>query len=142
MRVALAASGVGVALVVLVTTAIRAASTYYFTLPQFEAMGHSAVGKYVQVNGTVSNDVVFNGADAHLTFDIVPVQGTGTGTPLPVVYQGAEPDAFVSGISVVVVGRLAAGGTFDATQIMVKCPSHYTAAPPGDNGASWPSSTT
>lgn len=148
MRLALVSGGIAVALVLLMVTAIRAAATYYYTLPQFRALGAGAVGHFVQVNGTVGSPH-WDPLTEQLTFTVLPpAAGTsstsaaqaapGSVTPLPVVYHGPEPSTFTSGISVVVAGVLAQNGTFQAHQVLVKCPSTYTAAAPGQ-GAQWSS---
>jgi cytochrome c-type biogenesis protein CcmE len=145
LRLGLAGAGISVALVLLMVTAIRAASTYYYTLPQFRALGPSEVGRPVKVNGTVGPGVQWDYQAEQLRFDVVaaaPASGSGSGAtpasassaanagaaPLPVVYHGAEPDTFAPGISVVVSGRLQPSGTFVAEQVLVKCPSTYVAA--------------
>ena len=131
LRLGLAGVGICVAVVLLMVTAIRAASTYYYTLAQFRALGRSEVGRVVKVNGTVGGSVRWNYAAEELSFDVVAATGATSGdppAPLPVVYHGPEPDTFATGISVVVSGRLSASGTFDAEQVLVKCPSTYVAA--------------
>jgi cytochrome c-type biogenesis protein CcmE len=43
-----------------------------------------------------------------------------------VIYAGLEtPDLFKDGAEVVVEGRLAAAGTFHATNVLAKCPSKF-----------------
>jgi cytochrome c-type biogenesis protein CcmE len=129
VRLALAGGGIGVAVILLMVTSIRAATSYYYTLAQFRALGGAEVGRAVKVNGTVGQDVVWNYAAQLLTFDVVGTGDPGgVPAPLPVVYHGPEPDTFAPGISVVVSGRLTASGTFDAEQVLVKCPSTYVAA--------------
>ena len=132
LRLALASAGIAVALVLLMVTAIRAASSYYYTLAQFRALGPAAAGRVVKVNGDVGAGVQWNYATQELSFEVVPAAGAGTAdpTPLQVVYHGTEPDTFASGISVVVSGELLPSGTFAAQQVLVKCPSHYEAATP------------
>jgi cytochrome c-type biogenesis protein CcmE len=141
VRLTLASAGIAVALVLLMVTAIRAASAYYYTLPQFRALGSAAVGPFVKVNGSVGQDVRWDPLTQELTFEIVAASAApGSGAeesaggaavaPLPVVYRGPEPDTFKPGISVVVAGRLDPSGTFSAEQVLVKCPSHYEAALP------------
>lgn len=151
MRLAMASAGIAVVLVLLIVTAIRAATTYYYTLPQFRDLGRAAVGRYVQVNGTVGGHPHWNPQTQQLTFAVLPpaaavgrgnaptatrLVSTAPVAPLPVTYEGAEPDAFTPGVSVVVAGRLLADGTFQARQVLVKCPSTYTAAAAGQ-GAKW-----
>lgn len=141
-RLPLLGGAIAAVLMLLMVTAIRAATTYYYTLPQFRALGPAGVGRYVQVNGVVAPGVRWDPATQVLRFDVLPPAGAGGAVsavrPLPVVFTGPEPDAFTAGISVVVAGRLQPDGTFAARQVLVKCPSHYTAAPPGSSGATWP----
>ena len=43
-------------------------------------------------------------------------------------YHGIVPDTFVDNADVVVEGRLAGDGTFEAHTLLAKCPSKYEAA--------------
>ncbi len=135
MVLALSSAGIAVAVVILMVTSIRAATTYYYTLPQFRALGAAEAGRYVQVNGQVAPGVRWNPTAERLAFEVR--YAGSTVAPLPVVYHGPEPDTFASGLSVVVAGRLNPQGTFVATQVLVKCPSHYQAAAAGENPAQW-----
>ncbi|GAC1478525.1 MAG: hypothetical protein NVS1B4_22340 [Gemmatimonadaceae bacterium] len=47
----------------------------------------------------------------------------------PVRYRGIAPDTFTDGVDVVVEGRLARDGTFQATTLLAKCASRYENAP-------------
>ena len=44
---------------------------------------------------------------------------------LNVVYSGATPQNFIEGGEVVISGRLISGYTFEANQILTKCPSKF-----------------
>ena len=44
---------------------------------------------------------------------------------LNVVYSGATPQKFIEGGEVVISGRLISGYTFEANQILTKCPSKF-----------------
>jgi cytochrome c-type biogenesis protein CcmE len=129
---------IGVVVALLMVTAIRAATSYYYTLPQFRALGAAAVGRFVQVNGRVAPGFAWRTATETLRFTLLPPAGaSGRAAPLPVVFRGPEPDGFTAGTSAVVAGRLQPDGTFVAQQVLIKCPSHYEAAPSG-SGAAWP----
>lgn len=102
-------------------------TTYYYTVDQFAALGTKADGQFVQVNGRLQPGFTWSPRQVQLKFTLA---NHGSGSKLPVVYNGPEPSPFEPGITnVVVAGRLGADGVFHATQLMVKCPSHYTAAP-------------
>lgn len=51
----------------------------------------------------------------------------GAESELPVQYQGIVPDNFVENREVVVEGRLAAAGVFQADNLMTRCESKYQA---------------
>ena len=55
---------------------------------------------------------------------------TNCGQQLEVHYAGVVPDTFKDGAEVVVKGRLA-GNTFEADEVMAKCPSKYEAKAAG-----------
>jgi cytochrome c-type biogenesis protein CcmE len=47
------------------------------------------------------------------------------GSHLPVVYQGPRPDMLRDGAEAVVEGRYSDSGLFEASSILLKCPSKY-----------------
>ncbi|HEX5436231.1 MAG TPA: cytochrome c maturation protein CcmE [Gemmatimonadaceae bacterium] len=47
----------------------------------------------------------------------------------PVTYRGLVPDMFTDSVDVVLEGRLARTGTFQATTVLTKCASRYENAP-------------
>jgi cytochrome c-type biogenesis protein CcmE len=51
----------------------------------------------------------------------------GAEAELPVQYHGVVPDNFVENREVVVEGRLAAAGVFQADKLMTRCESKYQA---------------
>lgn len=164
-RLPILGGAIAVVVVLLMITAIRAATSYYFTLPQFRALGPAAIGRFVQVDGVVGRRISWNSGSQHLQFRVVagaqtaapapgrsgaassttltrdaavaPATSAAAVPPLPVTFIGPQPDAFRPGIDVVVAGELGPDGRFTATQVLVKCPSTYTAAPAGA-GNQWP----
>jgi cytochrome c-type biogenesis protein CcmE len=126
-KLGLAIGGVAAAIVALVVTGLSSATTYYYTVDEFRALGAQEVGQYVQVNGVPSRDYRWDAATATLTFTLEGAKSP----PVPVVYRGAVPDGFAGAPSVVVGGRLGADGVFRATTLLVKCPSKYVAQPSG-----------
>ncbi len=69
--------------------------------------------------------------------EVAPHSGGGADGGLPVVYASLEvPDLFKDGAEVVVEGRMtAAGGSFQATNVLAKCPSKFEAAAAGADAA-------
>lgn len=107
-----------------------AAFTYYQTLGEFRASG--AVGQPVRVHGFVAaGSIERDVAAKRVTFavqELAPHAGGSAEGALPVAYASLEtPDLFKDGAEVVVEGRLEAGGTFHATNLLAKCPSKFQA---------------
>jgi cytochrome c-type biogenesis protein CcmE len=116
----------GVALCWLLMRAMPAATVYYLTVGEFQAL--SAAGssdRAVRVSGDVAPGTISRDSG---TLRFVVADGTGS---LPVAYQGVVPDIFGEGIQVVLEGRRGTGGVFEATTVLAKCPSKFEAAPAG-----------
>ena len=106
-------------------TSFQSNSVYYVTLKELDAQRSSVVGQTIRVNAPLDKaSVQFD--DKSLTLKFKLVDGN---LVLPVVYKGVVPDTMGQGESVVAEGRLGADGVFQASTILVKCPSKYEAQP-------------
>ncbi|GGI95760.1 hypothetical protein GCM10010885_01770 [Alicyclobacillus cellulosilyticus] len=109
----------------LIRTAVIHASSYYLTVDELAKKGQAAVGKPWTVSGTVvGRSVRWSPARETLVFDMQDESGHAK---LHVVFRGPKPDDFDRGWPLVVTGTLRADGTFNAQQLLVKCPSKYEA---------------
>ena len=107
--------------------AFSGAAMYYLTVDELLARGAAAYGEDVRLSGKVLPDSVEKDpATNTLRFSIADKKNT-TGTSIPVVYSGVVPDAFKADADVVLEGKLTTAGTFDADNLLVKCPSKYKA---------------
>ncbi len=98
---------------------------YYLTLQEVNAQRASLVGQPVRVNAPLDKtSIQFDNNTLTLKFNLKDGD-----LVLPVVYKGVVPDTMDQGESVVAEGRLGADGVFQATQILVKCPSKYESQP-------------
>ena len=105
-------------------TAFQGASMYYLTVDELLARNDAAYGERVRLMGKVEDgSTVKNPETNTLRFAVTDEDGTS----LPVVYSGVVPDAFKQGADVVLEGALTPGGTFEASNLLVKCPSKYEA---------------
>lgn len=96
-------------------------TVYYLTLREFNAQRTQLVGQTVRINGPLDQSSIqidqktlvlkFNLKDG----DVVQ----------PVVYRGVIPDTLNTGESVVAEGRVDSQNVFQASTILVKCPSKY-----------------
>ena len=110
----------------------RSSAAYYYSPTQLLDKGSAVFNKVVRVDGSVApGSLQQKAGDLNIKFNV----SDGADT-VPVVYQGILPDTFQEGNPVVVEGKLDASGVFQATTLMVKCPSKYqpTVTAPSTNG--------
>jgi len=85
------------------------------------AEAKSLEGKNIQIKGVlVSNSITTNEKGKSFQF----VLCNEMGEEVPVSYQGGEPSGFRKAESIVVIGTYREG-QFNATKVLVKCPSKY-----------------
>jgi cytochrome c-type biogenesis protein CcmE len=105
----------------LVYSASGGSAEYYLTVSELRS---HAVSGDVRVAGVVQDDVQRSNGGLHVLF----TEKDGTAS-VPVEYQGALPDIFKPGITVVAEGRLGADGIFHARNVLAKCPSRFSTTP-------------
>ena len=107
------------AIAFLVVTSLQSNAVYYVTASELLARGGTGNGQTVRLAGAVVDGSIQHDR-SHLRFQLT--DGTAT---VPVEHTGTVPDLFgyrAEGAyqDVVVEGRMAAGGTFEARNIIVK----------------------
>lgn len=114
--------GAAIILVVLgwlIFSNIEGATAHYLTVEELLAQGPS--DQMVRVSGlVVGNTIDWDPQRLILRFEIAGEDGS-----LPVLYQGVRPDMFQDGAQTVVEGRYASSGLFEASTLLLKCPSKY-----------------
>jgi cytochrome c-type biogenesis protein CcmE len=113
--------GAIIALVVawLIYSNIGGSSTYYMTVEELLAEGPS--DRLVRCTGfVVGQSIEWDPQQMVLRFEIADETGS-----LPVLYKGPRPDLLEDGTQAVVEGRYAGAGVFEATSVLLKCPSKY-----------------
>lgn len=115
------AGGAVVVLIIayLIFSSMQGATATYLTVKDVKAAPPSE--RLVRVSGTVVGDTIE--WDAHnviLRFELADDTGR-----LPVVYKGVRPDMLRDGATATAEGKMGPDGTFQATQILLKCPSKY-----------------
>jgi cytochrome c-type biogenesis protein CcmE len=97
--------------------------SYYLSVSEFVDSPDRA-DESLRINGKVAEgSIVRKPSGQDVTFLV-----TDGAANLPVRYHGIIPDTFVDDADVVVEGRLAEDGTFEAHTLLAKCPSKYEAA--------------
>ncbi len=100
-------------------------SMFYLTVPEVKAQaakeGDAFYARQVRVSGALHKESIdWNSKTMNLKFHLVD------GTEMfPVEYNGVVPDTFHHSETVVAEGRYTREGVFQATNILVKCPSKY-----------------
>lgn len=112
------------AMVLLVAaTAIGVTSFRKTVTPYISFREARASSGLVQVNGVLADkEYVLKQNEQFLSFRLKDSDGE----VLPVVYHGTVPGNFDQATSIVAIGRYEKG-TFEAEQLLVKCPSKYQA---------------
>jgi len=103
----------------LIFSSIEGASARYLTVDDLLAEGPS--DRVVRVSGIVVGESIdWNPQQLILRFEIADEGGS-----LPVMYEGIRPDMFRDGAQAVVEGKYTSNGLFEASTLLLKCPSKY-----------------
>ncbi len=100
-------------------------SMFYLTVPEVKAEaakeGDAFYARQIRVSGSLHQaSIEWNTKTMNLKFHLVD------GTEMfPVEYTGVVPDTFEHSETVVAEGHYTGAGVFQATDILVKCPSKY-----------------
>jgi cytochrome c-type biogenesis protein CcmE len=112
-----AALGIAAALVL---SAFQQNLVFFFT-PTQVAANEAPQGRAFRIGGLVEPGSVKRQADGVTVRFVV----TDTVKAIPVTYRGVLPDLFREGKGVVTQGRLDAGGTFVASEVLAKHDENY-----------------
>jgi cytochrome c-type biogenesis protein CcmE len=103
----------------LIFTNIQGSTTSYLTVEELLAQGPS--DRMVRVSGlAVGGTIDWDPQQMILRLEIADEGGS-----VPVVYNGIRPDMLQDDAQVVVEGKYTASGVFEASNLLLKCPSKY-----------------
>jgi len=140
------------AVVYLVVSSTAAGKQYFFTVDELYAEGDSAVGTPARVSGAVLGDTIkYDSENLTLIFtiahmpadnDLLAEEGglaaalnEAVSDPsrqrLEVVYYGVKPDLLQHEAQAILTGKLGEDGIFYADELLLKCPTRYDEAVPG-----------
>ena len=106
----------------LIVSSIGGSTAYYLTVEEVKAQGPSE--RPVRVAGAVVEESIeWNAQELLLRFNIADDSGD-----LAVTYNGPRPDMLRHGAEVVVEGKYIEKGFFEASNLLLKCPSKYEEA--------------
>ena len=119
-----------VAAVLLAMWGLKDRAAYFYT-PAEIAAGKAEVGKPIRLGGMVEQGSIVHAKDGvTVSFSI----GDGEAR-VPVVFRGIVPDLFREGSGAVAEGRMTAGGTFVADNILAKHDERYMPPELGNEAA-------
>jgi cytochrome c-type biogenesis protein CcmE len=109
----------------LIISSISSAGAYYREVGEVLTQQDSLAGKNLRVSGNiVTESITYDAAKLDLNFKIS--DPTDASKTLPVYFHGVQPDQISrEGASAIVEGTLGPGGTVNANNLLLKCPSRY-----------------
>ena len=111
-------------IVYLILSSTQGTAVYALTISELKARSPTIYGQGVRVGGTVDGkSIVWDAKELVLRFNLMDGEET-----LPVTYKGVRPDMFRDGAQALVEGKYQRSGIFEATKLLLKCPSKYEAA--------------
>jgi cytochrome c-type biogenesis protein CcmE len=118
------------AVVYLIVSSLSSSAQYYLTVKEMQQKGQSMMGRNLRVSGyVVGESIAYNPQASNLSFDIVDSHDELTATTkvntLKIVYTGPKPDLLQNEAQAIAEGKLNPDGTFEASNLLLKCPTRY-----------------
>lgn len=144
------------AVVYLIASSTRASAEYFMTVNELKAEGAAAVNKSVRLSGAVLGDTIqYDASTLTLTFEVAHVPGdnneiealgglaavlhNAASDPslarVKVAYEGVMPDLLRNEAQAIMTGKLGGDSVFHAEELLLKCPTKYEEAVPGQSAS-------
>jgi cytochrome c-type biogenesis protein CcmE len=138
------------AIVYLIVSSTKASAQYFLTVQELNAKGSN--GRDVRVSGAIIGDSIqYDSKTLTLRFTVANVTGDNkeiekegglaavlhaavldtSRLRMQVVYVGPKPDLMRNEAQAIMTGQLGSDGVFHATELLLKCPTKYQDAVPG-----------
>ncbi len=116
------------ALIYLIASGFQDNASYYLTVSELQAKTDLTPRDGVRIQGYVDPaSIQWDPEKIELYFDM-----NYEGDTVRVFYKGVKPDQLADAQQVVAEGHISESGVFNATKIMLKCPSKYEVKPAGE----------
>lgn len=140
------------AVVYLIASSTQASAEYFMTINELNEEQQVVIGKSLRVSGAVVGDSIqYDASTLTLSFTVAHVPGDNSEIEaqgglaevlhqavvdpsrarITVVYQGPKPDLLRDEAQAIMTGRLGEDGVFYADELLLKCPTKYEEAVPG-----------
>jgi cytochrome c-type biogenesis protein CcmE len=143
------------AVVYLIASSTHASAQYFLTVDEVYNKGNDVYDRDLRISGAVIGDTIEYDLDtltlafeiAHIPGDNDEIEAQGglaavlnkavtdpNSKRLKVVYVGPKPDLLQHEAQAIMTGRLGEDGTFNADELLLKCPTKYEDAVPEQAG--------
>lgn len=143
------------AVVYLIVSSAAVGAQFFYTVDELKARGSEAIGKPVRIAGAVLGDSIqYDAETLTLSFTIVHMPADtqlinddgglaealdaavadGSRNRLDIVYVGVKPDLLKNAAEAILTGELGEDGVFHANELLLRCPTRYEEALPGQAG--------
>jgi len=140
------------AIIYLIASSTRASAQYFLTIEELAAKDEKVLGRDVRVSGAVIGDSIqYDPQTLTLSFTVAHVPGDNKEIEaqgglaavlhaaaidpnrprIQVVYVGPKPDLLKNEAQAIMTGKLGEDGVFYAEELLLKCPTKYEEAVPG-----------
>jgi cytochrome c-type biogenesis protein CcmE len=140
------------AVVYLIFTSTQVSAEYFMTVDELSAQGPDVADRNVRVSGAVVGDSIqYDPQALILSFEVAHVPGSNqevedegglaevlhaavadpSRTRIRVEYSGPKPDLLKNEAQAIMTGRMSPDGIFHADELLLKCPTKYEEAVPG-----------
>jgi len=144
------------AVVYLIVSSTQASAEFFMTVDELSAQGQDVLGRNVRVSGAVVGDSIrYDPQALTLTFDVAHVPADNqevedqgglaevlhaavadpSRTRITVEYAGPKPDLLKNEAQAIMTGQMGPDGVFQADELLLKCPTKYEEAVPGQAAA-------
>jgi cytochrome c-type biogenesis protein CcmE len=143
---------IAAAVVYLIWSSATASAQYFLTVDEIQVRGAEYAGRELKVSGAVIGETIqYDAEELRLEFSVAHMPGTQqevdaqggmaavlheavidpSRNRLKVVYIGVQPDLLRNEAQAIMTGKLGDDGIFYATELLLKCPTRYEEAVPG-----------
>ena len=140
------------AIIYLIASSTRASAQYFLTIEELAAKNDKVIGRDLRVSGAVIGDSIqYDPQTLTLSFTVAHVPGDNKEIEaqgglaavlhaaaidpnrprMQVVYVGPKPDLLKNEAQAIMTGKLGEDGIFYAEELLLKCPTKYEEAVPG-----------
>ena len=140
------------AIVYLIASSTQASAQYFLTIAELNAKGNAVTGRDLRISGAVIGDSIqYDAQNLLLTFTVADIPGDNSEIEaqgglavvlhdavidsnrprLKVVYNGPMPDLLRNEAQAIMTGKIGEDGVFYAEELLLKCPTKYEEAVPG-----------